>query len=163
MLRHSFSSSANPPPVPPSVYAGRSTTGYPMVRAASSPSSTDSAISEGRTGSPILSHSSLNFSRSSASSMLLVPVPRSLTSHSSSTPFFSRATAMFNPVCPPIPARIASGRSIRIIFATNSRVSGSMYTLSAMTSSVIIVAGFELHSTTSYPSSRSARHACVPA
>ena len=44
-----------------------------------------------------------------------------------------------------------------------SSVSGSMYTLSAMDVSVMIVAGLELHSTTSYPSSFRARQACVPA
>ena len=62
-----------------------------------------------------------------------------------------------------IPGSMASGRSYRIIFAIYSKVKGSIYTLSAIDVSVIIVAGFELHSTTSYPSSLSARQACVPA
>ena len=44
-----------------------------------------------------------------------------------------------------------------------SSVRGSIYTLSAMEVSVMIVAGFELHSTTSYPSSFRARQAWVPA
>ena len=44
-----------------------------------------------------------------------------------------------------------------------SSVSGSMYTLSAMLVSVMMVAGLELHRMTSYPSSFRARHACVPA
>ena len=38
-----------------------------------------------------------------------------------------------------------------------------MYTLSAMVVSVMMVAGLELASTTSYPSSRRARQAWVPA
>ena len=52
-------------------------------------------------------------------------------------------------VCPPIPGTIASGRSWRRIFAMYSRVSGSIYTLSATVVSVIIVAGLELQRITS--------------
>ena len=107
----SFSSDANPPPVPPSVNAGRRTTGKPILFAAAMPSSKLSAISEGHTGSPILSHSSLNNSRSSAVSMLSLLVPRSSTPHSLSTPFFSSCIARLSPVCPPMPGIIASGLS----------------------------------------------------
>ena len=46
--------------------------------------------------------------------------------------------------------------------ATNSGVNGSMYVRSAVSGSVMIVAGLELTSTTSNPSSRNALHACVP-
>ena len=62
-----------------------------------------------------------------------------------------------------MPGTIASGRSLRRIRATYSSVSGSMYTLSATEVSVMIVAGLELTRMTSYPSSLSDRHACVPA
>ena len=41
-----------------------------------------------------------------------------------------------------------------MIFSTISQVSGSMYVRSAVPGSVMIVAGLELTSTTSYPSSR---------
>ena len=49
-----------------------------------------------------------------------------------------------------------------MILATNSGVIGSMYVRSAVSGSVMIVAGFEFTSTTSKPSSRSALQACVP-
>ena len=45
------------------------------------------------------------------------------------------------------------------IFAIYSSVKGSIYTLSAIEVSVIMVAGFELHKITLYPSSFKARHA----
>ena len=41
-------------------------------------------------------------------------------------------------------------------------VIGSIYVASAMSGSVMIVAGFEFTSTTLYPSSLSALHACAP-
>ena len=56
-----------------------------------------------------------------------------------------------------------SGFSLRMMFFTTSACSGSKYTLSAMSVSVMMVAGLELMSTTSMPSLFSARHACVPA
>ena len=160
---NSSSSYANPPPVPPSVNAGRRTTGKPISFAISSPCSSLFAMSDWITGSPRSSQSSLNSSLSSARSMLLLLVPRSSTRHSLSTPFFSSCIARLRPVCPPMPGRIASGLSYLIILARYSRVSGSIYTLSAIDVSVMMVAGLELQSTTSYPSSLRAIHACVPA
>ena len=160
---NSSSSYANPPPVPPRVNAGRRTTGKPISFAISSPCSSLFAMSDWITGSPRSSQSSLKSSLSSARSMLLLLVPRSSTRHSLSTPFFSSCIARLRPVCPPMPGRIASGLSYLIILARYSRVSGSMYTLSAIDVSVMMVAGLELQSTTSYPSSLSAIHACVPA
>jgi hypothetical protein len=50
-----------------------------------------------------------------------------------------------------------------MIRSNTATVSGSMYTTSATSSSVMIVAGLLLTSTTRIPSSRSARQACVPA
>ena len=146
---NSFSSSAKPPPVPPRVNAGRSTTGYPIFSAALTASSIVFAITDGSTGSPSSSQSFLNCSLSSARSILSLQVPKSSTWHSFKTPFFSSCIARFSPVCPPIPGTMASGRSWRTIFATYSSVSGSIYTLSATVRSVIMVAGLELHSTTS--------------
>ena len=70
--------------------------------------------------------------------------------------------ARFSPVWPPRVGSKASGRSASITLATISQVSGSMYVRSAISGSVMIVAGLELTSTTSYPSSRRALHACMP-
>ena len=64
-------------------------------------------------------------------------------------PFFSSCMARFRPVCPPMPGMMASGRSVRMMRATYSSVSGSMYTLSAMEVSVMMVAGLEFRRTTS--------------
>ena len=50
-----------------------------------------------------------------------------------------------------------------MILFTVSSVRGSIYILSAIALSVIIVAGFEFTRITSSPSSLSARQACVPA
>ena len=82
-----------------------------MRAAISAPSSIDVATSDGSTGSPSDSHSSLNSSRSSARSMLSNDVPRISTWHSSRIPFLASWTARFSPVCPPSPGTMASGRS----------------------------------------------------
>ncbi len=68
----------------------------------------------------------------------------------------------FSPVCPPSPAMTPSGFSFTMTSAMASVVMGSMYTASAISGSVMMVAGFELTSTTRTPSSCSARHACAP-
>ena len=57
--------------------AGRKTTGYPIFPASFTASSTVFAIADGKTGSPNSSHNSLNNSRSSARSILLLLVPNS--------------------------------------------------------------------------------------
>ena len=69
---------------------------------------------------------------------------------------------MLSPVCPPSVGNIASGLSRAIIFSTTSGVIGSMYVRSDILGSVMMVAGFELMSTTSYPSSFKALHAWLP-
>lgn len=51
----------------------------------------------------------------------------------------------------------------KLIFSNTSTVNGSIYTSSAISLSVIMVAGLEFTSTTSTPSSFKERHACVPA
>ena len=60
----------------------------------------------------------------------------------------SAAKAVFNPVCPPMVGNNASGRSLRMILATTAGVMGSIYVASAMSGSVMIVAGFEFTRTT---------------
>ena len=129
---NSSSSSAKPPPVPPRVYAGLITTGYPISSATLRPSSIEEATADGSTGSPILKHSSLKSSLSSAFSMLSMHVPSTVTLHSSSTPLRDSCTARLSPVCPPIPGSIASGLSRLTIRAAYSSVRGSIYTLSAI-------------------------------
>ena len=153
---------AKPPPVPPSVYAGRTTTGYPSSLAYFSASSTVWTISLSGTGSPSSFISERKSSRSSALLIASRSVPSISTPNSSSTPSLWRATTRFRPVCPPSVPRMASGLSLYITRLRNSVVSGSIYTLSAIDVSVIIVAGFELTRTTSYPSSRSDWHAWDP-
>jgi hypothetical protein len=49
-----------------------------------------------------------------------------------------------------------------MIFSTNSGVIGSTYVASAISGSVMIVAGLELTRTTRSPSDFSTRQACVP-
>ena len=70
--------------------------------------------------------------------------------------------ARFSPVCPPTVGRIASGFSIFIIASRYSMDNGSMYVASAISGSVMIVAGFELTRITLYPSSFNALVAWVP-
>ena len=70
--------------------------------------------------------------------------------------------ARFRPVWPPRFGRMESGFSFSMMRFSTVRVIGSTYTRSAMSGSVIMVAGLELTSTTSMPSLFSARHACVP-
>ena len=85
-----------------------------------------------------------------------------------SVPSSSNARAVFNPVCPPIVGSKTilsfgcNDISFSIILATMSGVIGSIYVASAMSGSVMIVAGFEFTSMTLYPSSLSALHACAP-
>ena len=80
----------------------------------------------------------------------------------SRSPDSASATATLSAVCPPSVGSRASGRSRSQIDRTDSWVSGSMYVRSANTGSVMIVAGFEFTSATSYPSRRSTLQAWVP-
>ncbi len=155
--------SAIPPPVPPSVYAGRLMTGNPTRSAKARPSCTVCTVRLSMTGSPMRSSNSLNACRSSAMRMLSSGVPSRATPHFCSTPALASSIARFRPVCPPSVGSRPSGRSRSMMRSSTSTVKGSTYTRSATSSSVIIVAGLELTSTTRTPSSRSARHACVPA
>ena len=59
-------------------------------------------------------------------------------------PRSANAKDVLRAVCPPIVGSKASGFSISIIFVTISGVIGSIYVASAMSGSVIIVAGLEL-------------------
>ena len=70
--------------------------------------------------------------------------------------------ARLSPVCPPTVGNTASGRSRAMTWVANSSVSGSTYVASAISGSVMIVAGLELRSTTRYPSFFRALHAWQP-
>ena len=111
------------------------------------------------TGSPICSIVFLKRSLSSVFWMAWTEVPRTSTPNLSSTPISSSSMVMLRPVCPPIPAMIPSGLSFSMILATISGTRGSMYIMSAISGSVMMVAGLELTRTTSTPSSRKDLHA----
>ena len=85
----------------------------------------------------------LNFSRSSALSIAFFDAPMSSTSNRVSTPSRARSSAQFNAVWPPIVGSSASGRSRSMIPAIICQVIGSIYVTSAISGSVMIVAGFE--------------------
>ena len=92
---------------------------------------------------------SLNNSRSSACLIASRVVPNNCTLYSFNTPASESSTAIFRPTCPPKVASTPNGLSLRIISVTNSKEIGSMYTRSAISRSVIIVAGLEFTNTTS--------------
>ena len=154
---------ATPPPLPPSVNAGRMMTGYPMRFATASASKSSLAMSEGIQGCPMLCIVSLNSSLSSALHIASALVPMSLQLCAFKNPSFSSCIESVSPVCPPNVPSMLSGFSLTMIRLTVSNVSGSRYISSASALSVIIVAGLELTSTTSMPAAFSTRQACVPA
>ena len=95
--------------------------------------------------------------------MVRAVVPIRRTPCSFKKPASSSSMARFSPACPPRVGSTLSGFSFRISCSTTSTVSGSMYTRSAISLSVIMVAGLEFNSTTSTPSSFKERQAWVPA
>ena len=125
----------------------------------STAASTSSTIVEAATGSLSFSIVFLNSSLSSAFLIVKAVVPMSLTLFSLRKPLSSSSIARLSPACPPRVGSILSGFSSLMIFLTTSTLRGSIYTLSAISLSVIIVAGFELTSTTSIPSSLRERQA----
>ena len=153
---------AMPPPVPPSVNDGRTIAGNPTTSAARSAASTSVQNTARGISSPIFAIACANSPRSSAFSIAATLAPISWTPNSLRTPRFSSSSAQLSAVCPPIVGNTASGRSRSITRRTLSHSTGSMYTASAVSGSVMIVAGFELTRITLYPSARSARHACTP-
>jgi hypothetical protein len=89
------------------------------------------------------------------SSAFFIPsalVPKSFTLFLSKNPVSASSIAKLSPVCPHKFGSILSGFSNFMIFFMVSIVSGSMYILSAIFLSVIIVAGFEFIRITSIPS-----------
>ena len=149
MSSSSPSSCATPPPAPPSVKLGLMTTGYPSRAATARASSRLCAKPESATSSPSSPMAFANSSRSSPTRMESRSQPMTSTPHSSSTPDSPSAIAQFSAVWPPMLGRMASGRSLRMTLPTASAVSGSTYVRSAVSGSVMMVAGFEFTSTTS--------------
>lgn len=88
--------------------------------------------------------------------------PMSSTPYFSRTPFSCMEIAVLSAVWPPRVGSSASGRSLAMIFSTNSGVIGSTYVASAISGSVMIVAGLEFTRMTRRPSALSTRQAWVP-
>ena len=140
---------AMPPPEPPRVNAGRMISGsVPMSAAIASASASVSAVPLGGTCRPMRSIASLKSSLSSALLMASSLAPMSSTPNSASVPSSESALARFSAVCPPIVGRMASGRSLRMISRSAAGVSGTTYVTSAVSGSVMMVAGLLLASTT---------------
>ena len=113
-------------------------------------------------GSPMSFISWANDSLSSPFFIVSMGVPSIFTLCSSSTPIAESDDAMLRAVCPPIVGSMPSGFSFSIILATTSGMRGSTYIMSAMSGSVIIVAGLELISMVLIPSSLIDRQAWLP-
>ena len=134
-----------------------------MVLVNSIPSCTFSTTLEAAQGSPILSIRSLNSWRPSALRMVAAVVPKSFTLWEAKKPDSSSSMPRFKPACPPSVGRMLSGFSVSMICSKTFTVKGSIYTLSAISLSVMIVAGLEFTRITSTPSSFKERQAWVPA
>ena len=105
-----------------------------------------------------ISHSSRissKSSRSSALSTFSADVPRI------GTPIFISASVSLIAVCPPNCTTAPSGFSISTILSTSSGVSGSKYSLSAMSKSVLTVSGLLFTMIVSYPSFANAHVQCT--
>ncbi len=103
-----------------------------------------------------------NSSRSSAIRIASREAPIISTPYFSSTPASASASAQFSAVWPPMVGSSASGRSFSMMRSTMRALIGSMYTASAVSGSVMMVAGLELTRITRNPSARSALQAWAP-
>ena len=117
---------AMPPPVPPRVKLGRITAGRPVSASPARASSIVCAMVDRGDSIPISDIASRNFNRSSARSITSALAPISSTPHRFNAPEASSFIAAFSAVCPPIVGRMASGRSLAMIFSTISGVIGSI-------------------------------------
>ena len=127
-----------------------------------SASSTECDGSESAIGIPSLFIVFLNSMRSSPLSIASAFTPMISTPYFFNIPCLCSDEQRLSAVCPPRFGRIPSGRSFSIIVVKLSTVSGSIYVLSAIPGSVMIVAGLEFTKITSKPSSLNALQACVP-
>ena len=154
---------AMPPPVPPSVNAGRMMSGRPTSSANAMALSTSVTTVEGMTGWPMAIIVSLNICLSSALSIVSGSAPSRRTCILSRKPSFASCIESVRPFCPPSVLSRLSGRSFSMMRRSTGRLSGSMYILSAIAPSVIMVAGLEFTSTVVMPSAFSTLHAWAPA
>jgi hypothetical protein len=162
IVSNSASVRARPPPDPPMVNDGRIMHGRPMRWRAASAASQEVASSARAMPRPRSLMMAPNFSRLSARMMTSAVAPIIAQPNSASVPSSLSAIAVFSAVCPPRVGRIASGRSRAMIFRTVAGVIGSMYVASAISGSVMIVAGFEFTRMVRNPSWRSTLQAWVP-
>ncbi len=132
-----------PPPVPPRVKAGLRIAGNPICSIILMPSSILVTATLSGTSRCIFFIASLKSSLSSAFFIADNLAPISSTPYLSKTPDSDNSTVKFNAVCPPIVGRTASGLSFLIISSKISADKGSIYVASAISGSVIMVAGFE--------------------
>ena len=142
---------------------GRTITGKPTSGNDARAACMSPTIADGAQRKPIFAIAFLNALRSSALFMLFASAPINFGApRLAKTPRLSSSIAQFNAVCPPIVGNTASGFSFCMTANAVSASTGSMYVASAMSGSVIIVAGLEFNNATRTPSSLKARHACVP-
>ena len=104
----------------------------------------------------------LNSKRSSPRSIASTFTPNTWTSYLSKTPALLNSEHRFKADCPPKLGSKASGLSFSMICVNLSTFNGSIYVTSAVSGSVIIVAGLELTKTILYPNPLNALQACVP-
>ena len=116
----------------------------------------------GAMGTPMPSISLRKRSRFSVMSMASVSTPIMRTPCCSQMPSFSHSMARFSAVWPPMVGSTASIWCCSRMASMLSGFSGRRYTLSAVTGSVMMVAGLLLISVTSMPSSRRERLAWLP-
>jgi len=126
IILSSWAFCAMPPPVPPSVNAGLTMTGYPICDAYESASSILLTTLDSITGSPIDMSMSLNFCLSSALSIVSGSAPRSFTPFASRNPSLASCIDKVSPICPPSVGSMLSGFSFLIILLNTGRFSGSM-------------------------------------
>ena len=149
-------------PVPPRVNEGRMHSGKPNSWAISLPLRYERAILHGAVPTPILAINWRNCSRSSVMLIASMSTPMSSTPYFSHTPFSWASMARLSAVWPPMVGSTASIFCSERIFSMDLTVRGSRYTWSAVTGSVMMVAGLELIRVTSIPSSRNERAAWLP-
>ena len=150
----SFSSYTKEAPVPPRVNDALITRGNPNFWAISFPLRYEVAVAWGAIGIPMSNIKFLNCSLSSVILIAFISTPIIFTSKSSHIPLSSASIQRFNAVWPPMVGNTASiwGCSFKIL-TIEEVVSGNRYMWSAITGSVIIVAGLEFIKIVSIPSS----------
>ena len=126
MRRKPSRSWAMPPPAPPMVKAGRTTSGRPRSLAARSTSAGLVAMTLRGTRRPISSMAVRNSERSSARRMASASAPIISTSQRSRMPLSLSSIARLRAVWPPRVGSRASGRSISMMRVSVGRSRGSM-------------------------------------